>query len=37
MKQKSFNELIKIEWKTLAEIKEDLFKEFKEVKHGKRK
>lgn len=28
-KQKEFNDLIKIEWKTLEEIKQNIFKELK--------
>ena len=34
---KELKNIIKIEWKTLSEIKDDLFKEFGEVKNGKRR
>lgn len=29
MKQKDFNNLIRVEWKTLDEIRDDIFKELK--------
>lgn len=36
-KKKSFNDLIKIEWSSLDEIKHNIFKELKEYKELKRK